>query len=40
LETVQSERLRLMQFKSAKTKQIEAMEAKIKDVEILENIDL
>ena len=32
--------MRLLQFKSAKSKQIEAMETKMKDVEILENIDL
>jgi hypothetical protein len=40
METLQSEKLRLLQFKSAKSKQIEAMETKIRDVEILENIDL
>jgi hypothetical protein len=40
LETLQTERLRLLQFKSAKSKQIEAMETKIRDVELLENIDL
>lgn len=39
-ETLQSEKLRLLQFKNAKSKQIEALETKIRDVEILENIDL
>jgi predicted TIM-barrel fold metal-dependent hydrolase len=40
LETLQNEKLRLLQFKSAKSKEIEAMETKMRDVEILENIDL
>ena len=40
LENLQNQKLRLQQYKNSKSKRIEELESKMRDVEILENIDL
>ena len=40
LENIQNQKLRLQQYKNSKSKRIEELESKMRDVEILDNIDL
>ena len=40
LETLQNQRLRLQQYKNNKSKRLEELESKVRQMEILENIDL
>jgi hypothetical protein len=40
LEHINNQKIRLEQFKKSKSKRIDELEGKMKDLEILENIDL